>query len=674
MDKSKKVFIMGIDGMDPRVTQKFINEGIMPNLVELLKRGAASEDMAMIGGHPTVTPPMWTTLSTGAYPVTHGILSFQRIAGEIGMAGYNFDSRNCLAEQLWNVTAEAGLKTLVWHWPGSSWPPTSDSPNLFVVDGTQPEGVNVGNSLLEDEMLIIADVKTPDVLYRSKATNSTEIPCFISGMEFEDVDFGLDMAAQSMSKDVQKAAPLFDGFDPNIMSSITMDVAYSPIVPASGWVNAPKDAKECIILNSKGLIRRPCLILKNADGIYDTVQIFKSKKDTEPITTLINDKFVTNIVDDIINEKTDEYVQTNRNARILEMAEDGSHIKIWFSGAMDFHNDTLWHPKSLLAEVIDNVGYPQPPSILGCQDLRVLKKCMLASWDSLAEWNSDAIQYLMKKHDFQMVFSHFHNIGLQGHMTVQYLSKGHDDISAEDIQNHFREIYKQTDRYIGSYLRLIDEGWTIFLVSDHGQTCPEHHLSPLFCNDTSFNAKEMVEWGYTVLKKDENGNVIPEIDWTKTRAIMWKIGEVWLNVKGRDSHDGIDGIVDPAEKWELEEEIMDKILGAKSEKTGKRFITMALRNKDAVLLGMGGPMCGDIIFYNADGYTFDHADALSTSYGVFDTSQSSIFVAAGPGIKKNFRTKRIVRHADVVPTIATLFDIRMPNECEGAPVYQIFDN
>ena len=55
---------------------------------------------------------------------------------------YNLDSRMCKAEQLWNVTAESGKKTLVWHWPGSSWPPSSDSENLYVVDGTQPASVN----------------------------------------------------------------------------------------------------------------------------------------------------------------------------------------------------------------------------------------------------------------------------------------------------------------------------------------------------------------------------------------------------------------------------------------------------------------------------------------------------------------------------------------------------
>ena len=30
------------------------------------------------------------------------------------------------------------MKTCVFHWPGASWPPTSDSENLFVIDGTVP--------------------------------------------------------------------------------------------------------------------------------------------------------------------------------------------------------------------------------------------------------------------------------------------------------------------------------------------------------------------------------------------------------------------------------------------------------------------------------------------------------------------------------------------------------
>ena len=48
-------------------------------------------------------------------------------------------------------------------------------------------------------------------------------------------------------------------------------------------------------------------------------------------------------------------------------------------------------------------------------------------------------------------------------------------------------------------------------------------------------------------------------------------------------------------------------------------------------------------------------------------------MAAGKGIKKGYKTERIIRQVDVTPTMATLMNVRMPAQCEGAPAYQIFD-
>ncbi len=81
-----------------------------------------------------VTPPMGRH-QTGAYPMTHGITDYHMQSKEsLDTIYYAFDSRLCKAEQLWNVFAEAGKKTLSFYLPGSSWPPTSDSPNLHVVE------------------------------------------------------------------------------------------------------------------------------------------------------------------------------------------------------------------------------------------------------------------------------------------------------------------------------------------------------------------------------------------------------------------------------------------------------------------------------------------------------------------------------------------------------------
>ena len=62
---------------------------------------------------------------------------------------------------------------------------------------------------------------------------------------------------------------------------------------------------------------------------------------------------------------------------------------------------------------------------------------------------------------------------------------------------------------------------------------------------------------------------------------------------------------------------------------------------------------------------------MSTFYAFAGTSVSPIFMAAGPGIKENFITDRIIREVDVAPTVALLGGVRMPAQCEGAPVYQI---
>ena len=64
---TEKLFVLGIDGLDPRYSRKMLRENRMPNLQKFIDRGACREDLMLLGGHPTVTPPMWTTLSTGAY-------------------------------------------------------------------------------------------------------------------------------------------------------------------------------------------------------------------------------------------------------------------------------------------------------------------------------------------------------------------------------------------------------------------------------------------------------------------------------------------------------------------------------------------------------------------------------------------------------------------------------
>ncbi len=664
--KQKKVLILGMDGMDPRLTRKYVDMGLMPNVKKYIERGAQREDLVLLGGLPTVTPSMWTTLATGAYPMTHGITDFYRQNKEnLDAMDYNLDSRLCTAEPLWNVFAKEGVKTLVWHWPGSAWPPTSDSPNLHVVDGSSPGGVNMSNSQLEPEFIVSADVNFQQVTFQEKGGNEVT-PCAITDLEVAEANSGKkkngieNTGANGISCIILKYG---EGAG---STEYKLDVALSPIKPATKWAYTQAGAKEFSMLLSHGMVRRPCQIWKNEDGVYDQVAVFKSKKEEQPMCVLKDNELKEYVLDEAI--KNDKTYQVIRHMRIFDMDESGDRLKIWISAAMDINNDTLWHPKSLYKAVAENVGYPPPSSMLFAAKSKKLFECMVECWNIAARWQASAIQYAIKEENYQVVFSHFHSLDLQKHTFYKYLIKGWEgSFKPEDGEELLKDMYIQADNYLGSFLYLLDEDWTIFIVSDHAVVATDPKLVPLLGDMNGVNVGVMRELGFTEVKKDAEGNDLKEIDWSKTKAVANRGVHIYLNLKGRDKH----GIVDPKDKYQVEEDIITALYGYKHPITGHRIVALALRNKDAVLLGLGGPECGDIIYFIAEGYNYDHTDSLSTAYGSCGTSVSPIFIAAGEGLKEGFTTTRVIREVDVAPTVAVLGGVPMPEQCEGAPVYQI---
>ena len=71
---TNKIAVVGVDGFDPKFAKRCMDKGLMPNLKKYIEKGACREDLTMLGGMPTVTPPMWTTLATGANASTMELL------------------------------------------------------------------------------------------------------------------------------------------------------------------------------------------------------------------------------------------------------------------------------------------------------------------------------------------------------------------------------------------------------------------------------------------------------------------------------------------------------------------------------------------------------------------------------------------------------------------------
>jgi len=672
---SEKQIVLGVDGMDPKLTMKYVKKGLMPNMKKLIESGSARENLSMLGGHPTITPPQWTSLACGCWPATHGITdyAYHYRGDELKKYGvgskYGLDSRLCEAEQMWNVFAEAGKKTLVIQWPGSSWPPSSDSPNLHVIDGTQPGCINMGVAEVEKEFVLVGSTENNGTTFIEKAASDGNIPCVITDLKIAEnnrVDF------MALATETEISKPLVVLSEKDSASGLGLqpfDVAATQIKDADDkWVNAPKDAKEFVFIFSKGLVHNNALILKNEKGIYDKIAVYKNKKSPEPYFILEKNVYTTGIPGKAI--KREISYDVTRNMRLLDLAEDGTSFRMWVSAAMDIHNDSCWSPKRLYKQVTDKVGYPMSESNLGAGDKRLIVDCMIESWTAYGQWQANVTNCLIEDEGYDIVFSHFHNVDALDHMLSKFMKDRGDNIpegmAEEDYQKFMELVYVQTDNYIGEFMHLLDKGWTMYVVSDHSIVCPEHHTTLM--GDFGINATIMRELGFTEVLKDENGNDTHDIDWSKTKAVTSNMF-IYLNLIGRGPH----GIVDPKDQYELEEEIITALYGYKSPETGKRIISLALRKKDAIVLGLGGEGCGDIVFCIAEGYNIDHGESLTTTEGYADTSMLPIFVAAGKGIKKGYTTDRYIKQVDLAPTMAVLGGVRMPHNCEGAPIYQILD-
>ncbi|MBI4652323.1 alkaline phosphatase family protein, partial [Candidatus Desantisbacteria bacterium] len=68
-----KLIFIGIDGMDPKITEQMMDAGHLPNFSRLASNGSYKKLNTL---NPAQSPVVWSTISTGVYPGEHGIFDF----------------------------------------------------------------------------------------------------------------------------------------------------------------------------------------------------------------------------------------------------------------------------------------------------------------------------------------------------------------------------------------------------------------------------------------------------------------------------------------------------------------------------------------------------------------------------------------------------------------------
>src|SRR5256885_10830303 len=114
-ETAKRVVLIGLDGTPFTLARRFIEDGTMPRLGELERRGTL---LQMDTAIPDISSVAWTSFMTGANPGRHGIFGFLDLQPN-SYKIYFPNSAHIRSETLWDVVGRAGRRSVVVNVPST---------------------------------------------------------------------------------------------------------------------------------------------------------------------------------------------------------------------------------------------------------------------------------------------------------------------------------------------------------------------------------------------------------------------------------------------------------------------------------------------------------------------------------------------------------------------------
>jgi predicted AlkP superfamily phosphohydrolase/phosphomutase len=252
------------------------------------------------------------------------------------------------------------------------------------------------------------------------------------------------------------------------------------------------------------------------------------------------------------------------------------------------------------------------------------------------------------------------------HMFFRYLDKSHPALKSAPARMSaavIEELYKKMDALVGRVAAGLGEKGALFVMSDHGFKS--------FRRGVNLNAW-LFRNGYLALVegRSASGEWFKDVDWTRTKAYGLGLGGLYLNLKGREAH----GVVAPGEEARgLKAELAGKLLALKDGPNGPAAITHVY-DRDAIYAGPYRDNAPDLIIGYNEGFRASWAgvtgivdDTVIEDNGKAWSGDHCIDPALVPGVLfSNLRLKRPDPSImDVAPTVLELFGIAPPAHMDG---------
>lgn len=633
----KKVIVVGIDGMDPGLTESMMRAGMLPHLAKISARGGFSK---LGTSTPPQSPVAWANFINGAGPGSHGIFDFihrhpheqcapfysasETLAGkggwEVGDHKLQFDfwpfnhqlPQTILKRQgipFWDYLDKAGIPSTFYDLP-ANYPPT---PSKY------------------GHHRCISGMGTPDMLgtygtYQYFAENGPAKPLDEAGGRRSKLRF---MGETARCKLIGPENGLLKRPEPIVVDLL---------------VHRDRDAN-AVVVDVQG----QKLILKPGQWSRWTKLDF----------SLAGPKFVPGkIVSGICRFHLLE-LAPNCRLYVSPINIDPSAPAVRMSEPAGFVSDVSNELGLFATTGFQEDHKARSNGIFDDDEFRRQADFVLEERLALLE---DAINH----YDDGLLFFYFSSSDLQSHIFWWDSDERHPIRTAPEAKSSFsyiKTLYQKLDSVIGDLNDRYGGRATIIVMSDHG-----------FANfSRQFNVNSWLR-DNDYLGPSECKSILKDVDWSQTVAYGLGINGLYLNLKGRER----DGIVEPGEQQEKLLKELQQRLGAVRDVDGKAVIRGVYR-ADQIYSGEATALAPDLVLGYRRGFRASWATCLGELTPEVlldnDSAWSADHCADALEVPGLLCTNQAIRRPDpslidLAPSILNEFGLPTPNIMTGKDIFR----
>lgn len=619
-----RLIIVGLDGQDPNLTDRFMKEGKLPNFSRLAKEGCYRRLRTTF---PSVSPVAWSSFSTGTHPARHNIFDF-----------LDRDRRTYLP-----VLSSTHIGKVDRYLKLGRYRIPLQKPALRLLRKSKPFWVTLGEHHIWSTILRVPITFPPDRFYGAELSAMC-VPDLLGtqgtfmlyttrppGARFKEggIRVPIQLNGDRIETTIKGPENLFLEGAPPMEIPLTIwidrqarvaraDVNGHTIELATGrlsqWVTLAFRAAPAVTVS--GICRLMVTEMDEHFSCYVTPINIDPDKPAMPISH-------------------PSYYATYLARRIGKYSTLGLAEDTWAL------NEGVIDDGAFLAQTYDVDAERQAMFFAALDKLR--RGSVVCVFDA-----TDRIQHM-----FWRYLEEGHPAGRERHRAVH--------------RDAIEKLYMRNDALVGRVVEQMRDGDVLMVISDHGFTS--------FRRGVNLNSWLRAE-GYLTLKPGAEGTTewLREVDWSATKAYALGLTGMFLNVKGREQA----GIVEPgAETTRVKAEIIGKLSGLVDRDRGTVGITEVfdtsrlysgpyLSNAPDLLIGYNhgyrvswdcatGVVAGPVFEDNVKAWSGDHCVDPRLVPGVFFCNHAIETGKEEPAL------------IDIAPTALRLFGIEPPGYMEGTP-------